>query len=222
MNKNIYNTFFDVVENLKQDKNVKSIIHVGSSKEEIYKPDCKINDIDLFIIVENQDKNQIRKVEKINNIEFDFNYISIDGCNYFIENKEYFFLNIKDGKLLYDKNDLGKQILSLCKEKYKEGPKAISLRRKRFQAGELLSDITRLKNKEEYDEFEYDFLTYINLTKIIKMYFVINNIWLPKDKKLLKTLKVQEPALYKRICDTSELDKYKKLIKITDYVFINL
>lgn len=107
MNNNIYNTFVKVIEGIKKDKNVKSIIHVGSSKGKIYEENPKVNDIDLFIIVENQEKNQIRKVEKIGEIEFDFNYISIKGCYDFIESKTYFFLNIKDGKLLYDENDLG-------------------------------------------------------------------------------------------------------------------
>lgn len=222
MQNNIYNTFVKVIENLKKNRNVNSIIHVGSSKEKIYEKNCNINDIDLFIIVENQEQNQIRKIEKINNVEFDFNYISIEGCYRFIESKTYFFLNIKDGKLLYDKNDLGKGILSLCEEKYKEGPNKISNEEKRFLASELLSDIEKLKNKDEYETFEYEFLFYTYLNKVINMYYFINDIWIPKDKKLLKSLKIQDPTLYKLICNDSQLDKYKKIIKVTNYVFRNL
>ena len=222
MNNNVYNTFFEVIENLKKDKNVKSIIHVGSSKDKIYEESCKINDIDLFIIVEKQEENQIRKIDTINEVEFDFNYISVKGCYNFLESKTYFFLNIKDGKLLYDENDLGKGILSLCKEKYKEGPNKISIEEKRFQTNQLLSDISRLKNKDEYEDFEYNFLIYMYLNKIIKMHYLINDIWLPKDKKLLKSLKMQEPTLYKLICNVRGFDKYKKIIKVTDYVFRNL
>lgn len=222
MNNNVYNTFFEVIENLKKNKDVKSIIHVGSSKDKIYEENCIINDIDLFIIVENQEENQIRKIEKINEIEFDFNYISIEGCYNFLENKTYFFLNIKDGKIIYDENNLGKGILSLCEEKYKEGPNKIPLQEKRFQTEQLLSDISRLKNKEEYEDFEYDFLIFMYLNKLIKMYYLINDIWLPKDKKLIKCLKMQDPTLYKLICNVSESNKYKKIIKVTDYVFRNL
>ena len=86
---NTYDIFINVIENLKKNKNVKSIIHVGSSKDKIKDTNCQINDIDLFIIVEKQKENQIRKVEKINNIEFDFNYISIDGSYQFIENMSF-------------------------------------------------------------------------------------------------------------------------------------
>ena len=75
---NTYNVFTNVIKNLKKNKNIKSIIHVGSSKNKITKNNCKVNDIDLFIIVENQNIDQIRKIETINNVEFDFNYISIE------------------------------------------------------------------------------------------------------------------------------------------------
>ncbi|WP_455540068.1 hypothetical protein [Terrisporobacter sp.] len=221
MTNNIYNTFINEIEKLKKNKNVKSIIHVGSSKDKIYE-NCKVNDIDLFIIVEKQEKKQIRKIEEINNVEFDFNYISLDGCYNFINSKTYFFLKIKDGKLLYDENNIGRKIITLCEERYNEGPDKVSIEDKRFQANQLLDDISRLKSKEEYDEFEYDFLIYIYLTKIIKMYYMVNDAWIPKDKKLLKSLKKQDPTLYKLICNDGEFNKYKKLTTIANYVFRNL
>lgn len=222
MTNKIYNTFVDVINNLKNSENIKSIIHVGSSKDQIYGKGFKINDIDLFIIVENQEKDQIRKIEQINGVEFDFNYFSIEGSYNFIKNKEYFFLKIKDGKILYDENNIGKGILSLCEEKYKEGPDKIPLNEKRFQVNQLISDISRLENKDEYEDFEYEFLIYMYLNKIIKMYYMINDIWLPKDKKLLKSLKIQNFTLYKLICDVSGFDKYKKIMKVTEFAFRSL
>ena len=143
MENNTYNVFTNVIKNLKKNKNIKSIIHVGSSKNKITKNNCKVNDIDLFIIVENQNIDQIRKIETINNVEFDFNYISIEGSYRFIENKTYFFLEIKDGNILYDKNNIGRGILSLCEEKYKEGPNKIPLKDKKFKINQLISDISR-------------------------------------------------------------------------------
>ena len=222
MENNIYNTFVEVIEKLKMDENVKSIIHVGSSKNKIYEDSNSINDIDLFIIVEKQEANQIRKIKNINNIEFDLNFISIEGSRHFIEEKTYFFLKIKDGNILYDENNIGRGILSLCEEKYKEGPDKIPLEDKQFQVNQLLSDISRLSNKDIYEEFEYDFLIYMYLYNIIKTYYIINDIWVPKDKKLLKSLKNQNIELYKLICDVKGKNKYEKLIKVTDYAFGNL
>ena len=222
MSNNVYNTFINVIEDLMKNKNVKSIIHVGSSKNKINKENSEVNDIDLFIIVENQDVNQIRKVEKINNIEFDFNYISIKGSYNFIESKTYFFLEIKDGNILYDEDNIGEKILELCEEKYKEGPDKISLKDKHFQVEQLMSDISRLKNKEEYEEFEYEFLIYMYLKKIIKTYYVINDIWIPKDKKLLKSLKTQNLKLYELTSNIIYDNKYENLIKVAKYAFKNL
>ena len=110
----------------------------------------------------------------------------------------------------------------LCEEKYKEGPNKISIEDKRFQAIQLLDDISRLKNKEEYDKFEYDFLFYMYITKLIRMYYVISDTWTPKDKKLLKSLKKQDFTLYKLICDDEEFDKYEKLIIVAKYIFRKL
>lgn len=217
---NTYDIFINVIENLKKNKNVKSIIHVGSSKDKIKNPNCKINDIDLFIIVEKQNENQIRKVEKINNIEFDFNYISIDGSYQFIENKIYFFLKIKDGNIIYDENNIGKEILSLCEKKYDEGPDKLSFENKKFKVDELISEISRLKNKEDYEEFEYEFLIYMYLHKIIKTYYLINDIWLPKDKKLFKSLKEQDIKLYELVINVKNENKYEKILEVIKYALV--
>ena len=220
MENNTYNVFTNVIKNLKKNKNIKSIIHVGSSKNKITKNNCKVNDIDLFIIVENQNIDQIRKIETINNVEFDFNYISIEGSYRFIENKTYFFLEIKDGNILYDKNNIGRGILSLCEEKYKEGPNKIPLKDKKFKINQLISDISRLKNKYEYDEFE--FLIYMYLSKIIKTYYLVNDLWIPKDKKLIKSLKNQDIKLYKLVSNVKNDNKYEKILKVTEYAFGSL
>lgn len=217
---NTYDIFINVIENLKKDENVKSIIHVGSSKDKIKNPNCKINDIDLFIIVEKQNENQIRKVKKINNIEFDFNYISIDGSYQFIENKIYFFLKIKDGNIIYDENNIGKEILSLCEKKYDEGPDKLSFENKKFKVDELISEISRLKNKENYEEFEYEFLIYMYLHKIIKTYYLINDIWLPKDKKLFKSLKEQDIKLYELVINVKNENKYEKILEVIKYALV--
>lgn len=222
MENNTYNVFTNVIKNLKKNKNIKSIIHVGSSKNKITKNNCKVNDIDLFIIVENQNIDQIRKIETINNVEFDFNYISIEGSYRFIENKTYFFLEVKDGNILYDKNNIGRGILSLCEEKYKEGPNKIPLKDKKFKINQLISDISRLKNKYEYDEFEYDFLIYMYLSKIIKTYYLVNDLWIPKDKKLIKSLKNQDIKLYKLVSNVKNDNKYEKILKVTEYAFGSL
>ena len=119
MKNNVYNTFINVIETLKKDKNTKSIILVGSSKDKLEKykklendyrlPDSvetedhninlTINDIDLFIIVENQEEDQIRQIKNIDNIEFDMNFISIKGCHELHREQDLFFPKNKRWKV---------------------------------------------------------------------------------------------------------------------------
>ena len=68
----------------------------------------------------------------------------------------------------------------------------------------------------------YEFLIYMYLYKVIKTYYLINDMWIPKDKKLIKSLKNQNPTLYEIVCNVSGHNKYKKLIKVIDYIFSNL
>ena len=100
----IFNREIDLI---KKDENTLGIVLVGSSKDLDFEKDIKINDIDLFIFTKEQDENQIRINKEISSIEFDLNYISIKGCEHFIETKEYFFLKINDGKIIYEDKGIG-------------------------------------------------------------------------------------------------------------------
>lgn len=221
MANNIYNTFINVIENLKKDNNTKSIILVGSCAKKNLETDCNINDIDIFIIVENQEKDQIREIKLINDIEFDMNFISIKGSENFIKDKTYFFLKLFEGKLLYDVNNIGKDIMNLCKVKYEEGPNKLSNKEKILQKEQLLSDISRLAYRGEFDDFEYCFLINIYLSKVIKLFYIINDKWLPKDKKLLKSLKEDDYTMYKLVCNVIGDNTYENLMDVVKYSLKN-
>ena len=219
----IYYTYMEVINKLKANENTKSIILVGSSKDKNLKDDdCKVNDIDIFVIVKKQEKDQIRDIKTINNIEFDINYISIEGSYDFINKKTYFFLKIKDGKLIYDEEKIGETIMRLCKDKYNEGPNKLSIVDKNFKANQLKSDILRLANKNNYDDFEYDFLINLYLIETIKLYYIVSDKWLPKDKKLLKSLKMDNQNLYESVKKVQGVNKYENLLRLLDYIWSRL
>ena len=219
----IYYTYMEVINRLKMNENTKSIILVGSSKDKNLKDDdCKVNDIDIFVIVKKQEKDQIRDIKTINNIEFDINYISIEGSYDFINKKTYFFLKIKDGKLIYDEEKIGETIMRLCKDKYNEGPNKLSIVDKNFKANQLKSDILRLANKNNYDDFEYDFLINLYLIETIKLYYIVSDKWLPKDKKLLKSLKMDNQNLYESVKKVQGVNKYENLLRLLDYIWSRL
>lgn len=223
MIKDIYKIYSEEIEKIISDTNTNSIFLVGSSKDiDLKNKNSNVNDIDLFVFT-NQDENQIRIIKDIENIEFDINYFSESGLKKLVDGKEYFFLKeMKDAIVLYDKQNMANRIISLCKVKFLEGPNKISEQEKQFIKSDIYSKIQRLKEKQNYEFIEYDFISKGYLKEIIVAYFKINNKWMPKDKKLLISLKNEDEKLYSLIKEYyKELD-YEKLINIYEYTFKNI
>ena len=141
------------IDLIKKDENTLSIVLVGSSKDLDFEDDVKINDIDLFIFTKEQKEDQIRINKVVSSVEFDLNYISREGCKNFIKNKEYFFLKINDGKIIFDTSNYAKDILRICKKAYEEGPDKIPEEIKKDKMIEIESEIKKLKQKDEFEDF---------------------------------------------------------------------
>ena len=205
------------IDLIKTDENTLGIVLVGSSKDLDFEKDVKINDIDLFIFTKEQKEDQIRINKVISSIEFDLNYISKEGCENFIKNKEYFFLKINDGKIIFDTKDYAKDILKKCRDAYEEGPDKISEEVKKDMILEIKSEIKKLKSKEDFESFEYDFFVNIALRDLIRMYYIKNDKWIPKDKKLIKSIKKDDKKIYDILKNTLD-DKYEMLLNIFEYI----
>ena len=217
----IYNIYNKEIKKIINNENTKAIYLVGSSKNvDLQSDNTSVNDIDLFVFTKNGDK-QTRIVKYIENIEFDINYFSEKEVQKFINEKEYFFLKeMKNPKVVYDKLGISKHIIGLCKEKFTEGPNKLSKEDINLLEANLYAKIEDLKNKEKFDAFEYEFLTNLYLKDIIVGYFIINNKWLPKDKKLFKSLKDENIELFRLCKKVIETYEYKDLINVYKYIFI--
>ena len=205
------------IDLIKKDENTLSIVLVGSSKDLDFEDDVKINDIDLFIFTKEQKEDQIRINKVVSSVEFDLNYISRKGCTNFIKNKEYFFLKINDGKIIFDTSNYAKDILRICNNAYEEGPDKIPEEIKKDKMIEIESEIKKLKQKDEFEDFEYDFFVNIALRDLIRMYYIKNDEWVPKDKKLIKSIKKDDKKIYDILKNTSD-DKYEMLLNIFEYI----
>lgn len=221
MKNSIYNIYNEEIKKIINNENTKAIYLVGSAKNlnlQLY--NTSINDIDLFVFV-NSGEEQTRIVKKIENIEFDINYFSEEGVQKFINKKEYFFLKeMKNPKVVYDKLGISNDIISLCKKKFIEGPDKLSKEDIKLLKSNLYAKIDDLKNKEKFDVFEYEFLTNLYLKDIIVGYFIINNKWIPKDKKLFTSLKQEDVQVFKLCKKVIETYEYKDLINLYKYIFI--
>lgn len=217
---NIYNIYNKEIKKLINDENTKAIYLVGSSKNiDLQSENIDINDIDLFVFVNNGDK-QIRQIKNIESIEFDINYFPEKLVYEFIERKEYFFLKeMKNPKIVYDKTETSMYIINLCKNKFKEGPGELSEDEIDLLKCNIYDKIEKLKDKEKYDIFEYKFLTNLYLKDIIVGYFIKNNKWTPKDKNLFKCLKNENLELYKLCKKVIKSYEYEDLECVYKYIF---
>lgn len=188
----IKQVYEELVLKLKKNKNNIAIIVVGSSVDLNF--DKNINDIDLFIITEHGDK-QIRKRYDIQNIDFDINYFSESLAYELINKKELFFIEgLIKGNNIYDKNNILDDMKKHAISEYKNGPFKYSS----YEIEELkLNIIDNIKRIEHSKDLAYvQFMSNLCLKDILKSYFIVNNKWVPKDKKLFQKIREIDYDLY--------------------------
>lgn len=182
------------ISKLKEDKNIISILIVGSCKDLNF--DKEINDIDLFIITKEGEK-QIREIKYIQDIEFDINYFSIGLVDRLISSKEQFFIEGMNGSnLIYDTDKIGEYYLKESNLMYQNGPDNLDIQEIINLKFILMDNIKRIKHLEDKDWREVEFLSSLYLKDILRAYFAVNKKWIPKDKKLFKILKEDNKELY--------------------------
>ena len=220
MTKKLIEIYEKKIDSIKNNKNTISIFLVGSSKNKFNENKLDdIKDIDIFIIC-NQSENQIRLNETIDDLDFDINKFSIQYVNKLIKDKEYFFINeMKDAKVLYDTGNIGSEFVFLSKKVYDDGPNKVSKDEIVVMRNTIYDNISRLRKKDKFENFEYEFLTNMYVKDIIKGYFVLNCRWMPKYKKLFKYLKENDKNLFELLKNIYTDYKYENIKKLYDYVF---
>ncbi len=209
-----------LIQDIIEDENTQSVHLVGSCKNIDLESDInKVNDIDIFILT-NNGESQLRDTRVINNIEYDINYFPKIEIKRLLEKKEYFFIKeMKDAKTIYDRNNYGQEVIIKSTEIFIEGPKKLQNDEIQLLKIDIKSKIDNIKKMSKFEEIEYHFLTNLYLRDIIVGYFIINNEWIPKDKKIFNEVKKKDIMLYNLIQQINLSDKYESLINIYEYVF---
>ena len=219
---NIKEIYENELKNIMENKNVKSIFLVGSAKDIDIENTNHINDIDLFVVTE-EGLGQVREMKIIKGMEFDINYFPTFLVDELIRNNEYFFLQaMKNAKIVYDEGDLGKLYIQRCIQKYNQGPNELTRSEKDRLVYELQSSLKRLEENNINDKSEYELLSNLYIRDIMRSYFMLNRKWVPKDKKLLRTLRKDNNELYKLIISFYENHNNIQLKNIYSYVFRNI
>ena len=184
-------------------------------KGAIYKSFTTEKEAKEFISLNSQGK----KLENIQDEESESGlFIYVDG-SFTVDkgNFSYGLVAVNDGKIIYDTCGFAKETLQKCKTIYDNGPDKICEEEKRDKMLEIKSKIKKLESKDEFEEFEYDFFINIALRDLIRMYYIKNDKWVPKDKKLLKSIKKDDKNIYD-ILKNESFNKYEMLLKIYKYI----
>ncbi|EGT3643508.1 hypothetical protein DFW15_17160, partial [Clostridioides difficile] len=143
----IYEVYNEEITKIIENQNTLAVYLVGSSKDvDFTLYDVEINDIDVFVFVKEGEK-QERILFKKKGIEFDVNYFSKDGVKKLLSNREYFFVKeMKDAKVLFDRENISHIIKDISRNIYLEGPSKMSLEEKSFIKQDIGAKISNLKN----------------------------------------------------------------------------
>ncbi|MDR0879417.1 MAG: hypothetical protein LBN09_01785 [Clostridioides sp.] len=197
MVENLYDIYAKEIEKIKSNSEVYAIFLVGSAKNLDMRSTTEItSDIDIFVITECGGA-QTRILKEVEGIEFDINYCPVELCEKLIKDGELFFIKqMSSPRVVYDREGISDEIIVNCREKYKMGPGKLSEIEINFLNHEIYSSLKKLEYIEKYEKFEYDFLTKLILKDIIMAYFKLSGRWLPKDKKMLSSLREADISLY--------------------------
>ncbi|HFH0124216.1 TPA: hypothetical protein ACGI7Q_003082, partial [Clostridioides difficile] len=141
----IYEVYNEEITKIIENQNTLAVYLVGSSKDvDFTLYDVEINDIDVFVFVKEGEK-QERILFKKKGIEFDVNYFSKDGVKKLLSNREYFFVKeMKDAKVLFDRENISHIIKDISRNIYLEGPSKMSLEEKSFIKQDIGAKISNL------------------------------------------------------------------------------
>lgn len=204
------------IQEIKKNTDVTSIILVGSMRNLEF--DVKLSDIDIFVITE-EGKRQIRKILEVSGVEFDMNYFSRKISEELIKKREQFFIEcLKDGNLVYDKDGFGDYIIKESIKEYSKGPDKIEDYEINHCIIKINDYFKKLQNLQNGPKYEFHFLSNVCLQEMIKLYYKLNNMWIPKDKKLLKSLKNINNDLFSMVVSFYNEYDIKKLKKIFEYI----
>ncbi len=214
----IKEVYEELILKLKKDQNNIAIIVVGSSVDLNFNKN--INDIDLFIITQHGDE-QIRKRYNIQNIEFDINYFSKNLAYGLIKKKELFFIEgIIKGNNIYDEKNILNDMKKYAEIEYNDGPLKYSLDEIRELKLDVIDNIKRIKTSQ--DLIYVYFMSNLCLKDILISYFIINNKWVPKDKKLFEKIKEIDYDLYNISQKLYTSYDFNVLNTMVEYVFKNI
>ncbi len=181
-------TFHEVIEKIVEKEQPYGILLVGSLSRMSELNFEEVRDIDIFVITNKEEFT--RQVEIIKGLEFDISYMPMKLLELSIERiLSSVICVLAKSKILYEtKDNTLKDSLKVIKSIYEEGPPELSKIDIDYQRFKLTESFITLESRRN-DSLNFNFLKGIFLKDLLTSYFKLNNIWMPPNKRMLKTIK---------------------------------
>lgn len=214
-----YDIFKKVVNNITREYHVNSILIVGKGAAATEEEFDALNDIDIVVVLNDRTDFQ-RQVENIYDVPFDISYISIYELISCIEAREPIWVNMLNHcKPFIVTDEIMAGIISRAKELWVVGPQEVTEMEKKYIRFEITQLISDLDNRMG-DPVNARYLMFEIFSTLIKRFYTLKGIWLPKRKYRLQGIERADLVFYSMIMsylETNSLEGSRELIgKMTD------
>ncbi len=180
-------SFYSIIEKIVEKEDPYGILLVGSLSRMNELELEKVRDVDIFVIT---DKDQLeRQVVDIEGLEFDITYMPIKLLDQAIEKRlSSIICVLSKSKILYksEENTLN-YYLKVIQSIYDEGPLNLNQLDINYERFKLTQSYLTLESRSE-DSLNFKLLRGMFLRELVTSYFKLNNIWMPPDKRMLKSI----------------------------------
>ncbi|AFS79112.1 nucleotidyl transferase domain-containing protein [Gottschalkia acidurici 9a] len=216
------NLFNKKISEIVEKEKPYGIILVGSLARMSELEIDKARDIDIFVIVDKAEFQ--REVINVEGLEFDISYMPLNLLQLSMTKRiSSVICVLAKSKVLYKSNDTLKEYLDKIKTIYEEGSFTLDDYNINYTRFKLTQSYLTVKSRRE-DRVNFEFLSGIFIKELLNSYFKLNKIWIPPDKRMLKS--IEDRKLIDMIekyysgndKDTHAEDKLDKLESILNHV----
>ncbi len=179
--------FYKKIEEIIEKESPYGILLVGSLSRMSDLDFEKVRDIDVFVIT---DKEKFeRQVIEIEGLEFDISYMPIKLLDFAIKERlSSIICVLSNSKILYksEENTL-KSYIKMIKSIYDEGPHNLNKSDIDYERFKLTQNYLTLESRRD-DNLNFNFLRGLFLKELVASFCRLNNIWMPPDKRMLKSI----------------------------------
>jgi hypothetical protein len=216
---------FDViVKKLKEKENFVSLMLLGKTATKIDGDINDLNDIDILAVYDD-DESFVREVRPKYGVDFDISYMNVKMLENLVEDKNELWIQILAKAHSFENKEFADGIIKKAAKLFEEGPDPLSEDEIHYIRFEMYRKLNRLKSNIVTNP-EFEISGGFTVKYILESYYRINKIWVPKEKNILKEIRLIDSEINQLLTEyknkESNFDKYYVIKEIAEYTTKNI